>query len=306
MPLLTKRRVLAAKIEATPGTPIALTSGTDGMINAYDVVIDGDIPYNERVAQGAFGRQASNVGAYAGSVKFKVEAYGSGTAGTAPPWALVLLEACAMSQAGGLFTPISAGASQSTATIAVYEDGARKMLAGAEGTWTFDAEDGKVGVFNFDFKGIWQPVTDAAMFTPQFATVIPPRFAGATLTVGAFVPKLSKVSIAYGAKVELCQDATQTSGYYRSIITDRKVTGKLDPEMSLVASYDQFGSWLAGTTAALSIAFGASGMGFTIAAPVTQYTGIKEGDRNGKVISNEDFICCQNGSTPDSEITIQF
>jgi len=306
MPLLTKQRVLAAKLEVTSGTPVTLTSGTDGMINAYDVVIDGDIPYNERVAAGAFGRQQSTVGAYAGSLKFKVEAYGSGTAGTAPAWSTVLLEACAMTQASGLFTPISAGASQKSATIAVYEDGGRKMLAGAMGTWTFNAEDGKPGVFEFDFKGVWQPVTDVAMFTPQFSTVIPPRFAGATLTIGAYTPTMSKLSIAYGAKVEMREDVTQTGGYIAAIITDRKVTGKLDPEMTLVASYDAFGAWLAGTTAALSVAFGPSGAGFTIAAPVLQYTGIKEGDRNGKVISNLDFIAAQNGSTPDSEISIQF
>ena len=242
----------------------------------------------------------------AGSLKFKVEAVGSGTAGTALAYALVLFEACAMTQSGGLFTPLSASASQQAATMGVYEDGGRGMLAGAMGTWTFNGEDGKIGYFEFDFKGVWQPVTDVTMFTPQFSTVIPPAFAGATLTVGAFSPKLSKVSIAYGAKVEMREDVTNVAGYIALIITDRKVTGKLDPEMSLVASYDQFGIWLAGTPAALSIAYGASGAGFTIAAPVIQYTGIKEGDRNGKVISNEDFICAQNGSTPDSEISIQF
>lgn len=44
----------------------------------------------------------------------------------------------------------------------------------------------------------------------------------------------------------------------------------------------------------------------TIAAPVCQYTAIKEGDRNGIVTSDEDFQCNQNGSTVDSELTIAF
>src|ERR1700744_5177177 len=98
MPLLKQRRVLAAKLEVTPGTGVSLTSGTDGIINAFDVQADAEIPYNERLAQGAFGRLPGVVGAYAGGIKFKVEAYGSGVAGTAPAWALVLLEACGMSQ----------------------------------------------------------------------------------------------------------------------------------------------------------------------------------------------------------------
>jgi len=306
MPLLAKRRVLAAKLETTSGTAVTLTSGTDAMINAYDVVIDSEMTYNERVAQGAFGRQAGNTGTRAGSVKFKIEAVGSGTAGTAPGWALVLFEACAMSQSGGLFTPLSASASQKSATIGVYEDGAIKMLVGSMGTWSFNGDDGKIGYFEFDFKGVWIAPVDGAMFTPQSSATIPPAFSGATFTIGAFTPKLSKVSIAYGAKVEMREDVTNAAGFIASIITDRKVTGKLDPETTLVATYDQFGIWLAGTSAALSLAWGASGAGMTIAAPVVQYTGIKEGDRNGKVISNEDFICAQNGSTPDSEISIQF
>ena len=144
------------------------------------------------------------------------------------------------------------------------------------------------------------------MFTPQFLSVLPPAFQGATFSLGSFSPKLSKVSIALGAKVEMRQDITNAAGLIAAIITDRKVTGKLDPEMTLVASYDQFGIWLAGTPGALTLTFGSGGTGMTIAAPVVQYSAIKEGKRNGLVISNEDFICTQNGSAVDSEVSIQF
>jgi hypothetical protein len=306
MPLLKKRRTLAAKQETTPGTAVSLTSGTDGIINAYDVAIDADIPFNERVAEGAFGRQVSNVGAYAGSVKFKVEAVGSGTAGTAPAWATVLLPSCGMAASSGLFTPISAFSAQKSLTIAVYEDGAHKYLTGAMGSYTISGEDGKIAVFEFDFKGVWNAPTDVAMFTPQFSAVIPPRFAGATLTVGSYTPTASKLSIKYGTKVEMREDVTQASGYISAVITDRVVTGTLDPEQTLVATYDAYGAWLGGTVAALSCVIGASGTGMTFSIPVCQYTKIGEGDRNGKVISNLDWMAQQNGSTVDDEFSIQF
>jgi hypothetical protein len=315
MALIKERKVLAAKLESVIGTAATLASGTDAMINAFDVSIDADIPYNERMAPGAFGRQAGNVGAYSGGVKFKMEGYGSGTAGTAPAWATVLLQSCGMSVASGLFSPISAFSAQKSATIAVFEDGIEKKLIGSMGSWSFDGEDGKIGIFSFDYKGVWVPVVDAAMFTPQFlTTVVPPRFAGATLSIGSYTPTAPKIGIKYGTVVEMREDITQASGYVSAVITDRKVTGTLDPETTNVASatgdggaiYDAFGLWLAGTTAAFSLSYGATGTGFTIAAPELQYTGIKEGDRNGKITSNLDWIAAQNGSTVDSELTIQF
>jgi hypothetical protein len=314
MPLLKNRRVLAAKQEVTAGTQIALSSGTDGIINAYDVQIDADIPYNERRSTGGFGRLAGVVGTYGGSLKFKVEAYGSGSAGTAPAWANVLLPSCGMTSSAGTFTPVSAWTAQKTATLAVLEDGLKKVLYGAMGTWTFHGEDGKPAYFEFDYKGIWAPPVDAAMFTPQFTTVIPPRFAGATLTIGGYTPTASKLTIAYGNTVALREDVTQVSGFISAIITDRKVTGSLDPETTAVSSqtgdetatYDAFGIWIAGTTAALTNTIGASGTGFTISAAQLQYSGIKEGDRNGKVISDLDFVATQNSTTVDSELSIAF
>ena len=250
MPLIKSLRVLAGKLETTPGTGATLVSGTDGIIDAYDVVLEGEISYNERVAAGAFGRQNGSTGTRAGSLKFKVPAVGGGTAGTAPAWASVCFQACAMTLAAGTFAPFSASATQQAATFAVYENGALKKMVGSMGTWTFNGEDGKTPYFEFDFKGVWLAPTDATMFTPQFGSVIPPAFEGATLTLGAFSPKISKVSIAYGAKVEMRQDVTNAAGFIAAIITDRKITGKIDPEMTLVAAYDQFGIWLAGTPGA--------------------------------------------------------
>lgn len=313
MPLLKNRRVLAAKQETTAGTAIALTSGTDGIINAYDVTIDADIPYNERRAPGGFGRLAGVVGAYAGSIKFKVELYGSGSAGSSPAWATVLLPACGMS-GSPTFSPISAASAQKTVTIAVLEDGLRKTIYGAMGTFTVHLEDGKVGYLEFDFKGIWSPPVDAAMFTPQFTTVIPPRVAAMTLTIGAYTPTASKVTIAMGNVVSYREDLTQASGYIATVITDRKVTGSLDPEATAVSSqtgdetatYDAFGIWTAGTVAQLTCTIGSGGTGCTITLPDLQYQAIKEGERNGKVTSDLEFVGTQNSTTVDSEITIAF
>src|SRR6185437_7478964 len=173
-----------------------------------------------------------------------------------------------------------------------------KKLVGAMGTWKFNGEDGKVPYLEFDFKGVWTAPTDVGLFSPQFLpSVVPPRFAGATLTIGSYTPTCSKLSITQGCKVEMREDVTKDSGYIAAIITDRVAKGSLDPEATLIATYDAFGIWMAGTSAALTCTIGASGTGMTIAAPALQYESIKEGDRNGKVTHDLNFVCAQNGST---------
>ena len=63
MPLLKRRRVLAAKVEATSGTAETLTSA-EGAFNAYDVMIQPEIDKEPREIQGSFGSLAAVPGGY--------------------------------------------------------------------------------------------------------------------------------------------------------------------------------------------------------------------------------------------------
>src|SRR4051812_1535508 len=99
--MITKRqRVLAAKIETTQGTAVSL-AGADGAFNVYDVTIDADIPMTERKGQGSMSKLASVPGTRAGSLKFKLDVYGSGSANTSPTWATTFLPACGMVETAG-------------------------------------------------------------------------------------------------------------------------------------------------------------------------------------------------------------
>jgi hypothetical protein len=173
------------------------------------------------------------------------------------------------------------------------------------GSVTCDFVDGKPSTFSFDFKGVWAAPTDVALLSPTYSAQLPPDFMGATLTIGSYTPLVSKLSIKVANTVELRNDATQATGFISAVITDREITGSLDPEASTVATHDAFGIWLAGTTAALTATVGASGSGFSFGAPALQAKSIKEGDRGGIQTHDQDFVATC-GTTADSELTLTF
>ena len=92
MTLLRKKRVLAAKIETTAGTAIALGSA-DAAFNVYDAEIQPNIETIERQSEGSFSQQSSIAGSRSGTVTFKTYLEGDG-AGGVPDWASTFLPAC--------------------------------------------------------------------------------------------------------------------------------------------------------------------------------------------------------------------
>jgi hypothetical protein len=109
-----------------------------------------------------------------------------------------------------------------------------------------------------------------------------------------------------GNKIDLRDSVTAANGYYSALLSDRNPTGKLDPEATLVGTYDWYGKWKAGNAGALamgpvgSVAFNR----YSLAAPKCIYTGIGEGDRNGIATNDTSFQLAMN--TGDDEISISF
>ena len=317
--LLVKRRILAAAIESTPGTAETLDAG-DAALNVFDVVVNPNIEMSERMGQSTFSPLPAVPGARAGTLAFKVNLHGSGASGGASPdWADTLLPACGLVETDDVFQvnssyPSAAG-SVKTVTLGVYEQGLTganalmKKLKGAMGTASFHFEPGKIGYVEFTFTGIWLAPTDATMLAPTYPTVIPPRLAGSATTIGAWSPKYAELSLDLGNDVQLREDPSDASGYLCAYIGGRTVTGTLNPEADLVTDRDSYGTWLAGTEAALSAQLGAGGDDFntlTFAALKAQLTNVQEGDRNGNQIDDITFQCNRSAAGGDDELTITF
>lgn len=305
MPLLKKRTVVAAKIETTVGTAIAL-SASDAVWNAYNVSIQPTIESVDRERQGSFARLPAAFGARRGEVKFSLDMIG----GTSDPfWATVALPACGWVDSGGTYSPISSPPGTGgvkTLTIGVYEDGLVKKIKGAVGTFVLNFSAGKPVRIDFVFTGCWVAPADATILAPTYETAIPPRFASSTLTIASYTPRISTMTIDAGNQIVLREDATEVSGYLAGCITDRKVGGTLDPETSLVATQDSWGQWIASTEQALSVVVGSSGNQVTIGAPKLQFLNVQEGDRDRLLIDDLAFQCNGSADAGDDQLTFAF
>ena len=79
MTLLKRKRILAAKIEATPGTAETLAAA-DAAFNVYEVTVQHEIEKTAREGQGSFGHLPSTSGAHKGRITFKTDLGWDGTA----------------------------------------------------------------------------------------------------------------------------------------------------------------------------------------------------------------------------------
>lgn len=307
MTQIKRRRVLAAKIEATPGTVETLLAA-DAAFNAYNIMAQQEIELESREAQGGFGMHTSLSGGRKGRITFSVDASWDGTA-TEPSWADTFLPACGWVKSGQVFTPRTEvpGTNVKTLTIAVFQDGMRKMLCGAVGTFQMVCATGKTAVFNFDFQGIWQPPTDTAILSPTYPNVLGLRYASSVTTYNSVPLCVSNVTLDTGNTILLKECASTPSGYDHAIITNRVVTVTADPESENVSVLDVFGMQIANTEAALTWSLdGPTNSVITIAAPRAQIISPSEGDRSGIVTNDITWQCNRNGSNIDQEISMTF
>ena len=130
-PLVTRVKVLGAKVESTAGTAETLTA-SEAEILVFDPVMEpGESTFHQRTPSApTMGHFPGIVGMKAGTLSCSVEVKGSGVGSTNPGWA-VLLQGCGLSVATQTYTPVSSMASQKTLTLGLWEDGLYKRLKGA-------------------------------------------------------------------------------------------------------------------------------------------------------------------------------
>jgi len=245
-PLLSRVRVLAAVAEDSPGTAEDLTA-TEAAFNVYDAKIEPEIEMAERLKQGGYGRLPSYRGALAGRATFGIDLTGGAVQ---PGWAAVFLPACGFAYSTDHYVldktpPEADGAGTHTLTFGIYEDGRVKSIYGAQGKVKGTFDSGKIVRLDFEFLGIWATVADAAILAPTYPTDPPLRFSSSDLSIGgAWSPKISQLVLDINNTLYLRPDAVSASGFSNCLITDRQVTGAIDPEARLVDDEDLWGDWL--------------------------------------------------------------
>jgi hypothetical protein len=306
MSLLMKKRVLAAKIETTIGTAIAL-GNADGAENVFNAKLVPNVTVEERPGQGGFGRLGGVPGARTGTATFRTYIYYDGT--TVPFWATTFLPACGWVATGGVYTPRSEapGSNVKTLTIGCYADGKLYSIAGAMGTFQAVFPNGRPAYIDWTFTGKWQAVTNTALITPTYPTTLPMRYASATTTFNSVALCLEQVTLDAGNTVTPRECTADATGYHSYIVTDRYPKITANPEAVAIATRDPHAQLLAGTEAAFALSIPTTGGGYVgFDAPKAQLLSVGDEDRSGLMVDALEFGCNKNGSTHDQELSITF
>lgn len=308
MPLLRRRAVFAAKVEATVGTAESITA-TEGAYNARDFSIQPTVAVTRREGQGGFNYIAGIPEGMMGTCNIVHDLSYDGT--TIPTWASVLLPACGWVDTSGTFSPVSQGPGSGgvkTITLAHYKDGKRSMLSGAMGTFKISCPTGKMAFITFTFTGKYSSnETDLTIIAPTYPTALPLRFSPGVLTWNSVDLCTSSVEVDAGNIVIMreCVDVADRTGYKSAIVTNRAPVITADPESVLVATQDREAKWLTSVPEAFSMRIGVATASIVIAAPKAQLENKQQGNRSD-MMSDDLIWLATAGSAVDTELTIAF
>lgn len=307
MPLLRRKAVFAAKVEATAGTAESLT-GAEGVFNARDFEIQPTIAVARREGQGGFNYLPGVPEGMMATCKIVHDLTYDGT--NIPTWASVLLPACGWVDSAGTFSPKTEapGSNVKTLTIGHYKDGKLAIISGAMGTFKITAPVGKMASIEFTFTGKYSTnETDTALISPTYPTVLPLRVAVGALTWNSVALLASSVEVDAGNTVIMREavSSTDRSGYLSALVTNRAPVITADPESELVATQDRDALWLTSSAQAFSLRIGAALSSITIAAPKAQLENKQQGNRSDMLVDNLTWLCTA-GSSVDTELTIAF
>jgi len=274
MTLLKRKRILAAKTEATAGTAETLGAG-DAAYNVYDLTVQHEIEKTPREGQGSFGHLSSTTGGHKGRITFKTDLGWDGTA-TEPGWADTFFPAC----------------------------GWVKM-----GTFKLVCDTGKQAMIEWDFTGIWETPTDVTLIAPTYPTVAPLRYASGVTTFNSVALQCQNVTLDSGNTVYLREGtaANNISGYLSAVVTNRRPLVTCNPEAKLIGTQDRYLFFRDSTPYVLTFEIaGPTSSKIVVSAPVATIENIQGADRESLITDELTFLCGQNGSTPDQEVSIVF
>lgn len=298
-----RRRVLAAKVEATPGTAESLTT-TEACFNVYDLMIQPNISVDPREGQGGFSPLFGVPGARMGTCTFSTDVTAENTI---PKWASVLLPACGFVASSNIFSPVSqppGSGGVKTLTLGGYIHGVKKALRGCMGNAVFRFTAGGRIVVNFTFTGIWIDPADVAMLANTRPTLQPMRFASAGLSIGGYSPKIRELTLDFGNQVIMREDANDPSGCAHAVITGRNLHGHIDPELVTVATKDYHNEWLTMVEQALAISLTAGTQLFEVDAPKMQFLNVQEENRNDLTTEGIDYQLNRDTDAGDDEVAL--
>lgn len=289
MPKLVHRELILADIETTYQDGGNLTGANAIMVGDLDWSHEGArMNERERVRYPSKGTLQQVFGGTMIQLSFNVELKGSGSAGDAPEWG-VLMRMCGLAEetsAGTSVTYAPATVDNESGTLWYYEGSLLRKIVGVRGNVELESEAGGIATLAFTLTGhTTDPDQETAGSIPEaeYDDSVPSTFRDASVTMDGFEPVIANLSVALGNEVATPADANAADGFGEVVITRRNPSLTLDPESVDLATYNFVSKWKAGDVFSFDsgVIGSAAGNRWQLTAPAASFREIAPGDRDG-------------------------
>lgn len=251
---------------------------------------------------------------YAGalvSLKFDVEIKGASGAGVAPELG-PLLTACGISETivGGTsvtYKPSSAVATHKSVTFYIHQDGVRVIITGARGKPAFIHNLGESGKITLEFIGHFVSRTAVALPSPTYTAIVPVPLIAIPFLIDSYAAVITKMAWDMGNMIAKPGSIAAADGFAEIRITDRMVSGSIDPEQVLPATYDFVTKWNSGASVVLDsgLCGAVAGNKWKVTMPAVTSTDVGNGDREGLLTNDLKFRALETAAL-DDEFSLVF
>lgn len=312
--MLTRRTVVLAKRETTYGTDPAMAPSTDGVL-VYDLDFEINGEKLERpVLRDSLSPMPHVIGMKECSLKFKAELKGMGTTTSIGSFELDdLLSGCSFNT--GVYTGtttvyslVSAEDSMGSVSFIVNLDGNMHKILGAKGTVKFNLAAGKYGECEFDFKGLFNPISSGTLYDlSAISNVKPPIVYNSSFQIGGFSPVCSQAEIDLGVNVVRRDSINATYGVAGFRITGRKPVLNFDADAVAESSNPFWGDWEGSIVDTFGIQIGSNATNIIKMNGYFAYDSNKYGDQDGiRKYDCKASLISSSVNSQDDELTITF
>jgi hypothetical protein len=291
MPLLSRKRVIALKLEASYGTAPSIGVGDCVLVRDLNIQPANTTMVSRDLIRPFLGASEQLPANTQVVVTFSVELAGSGTAGTAPRYGPAL-KSCGMSEDIIAATSVTyKPASNSIESIAILYnvDGVLHTVTGCRGSFVVNGTVGEIPTLDFTFTGIFNAVTDTAALVPTYGAQATPLIFKLGNTTGPSPANAMQFHGFAGCFSSVTFDLGNTLVYRELVgcskqvlITDRSSTGTVVLEAPTMGQKNYFSSIDAGTTGNLTFLQGTTGGNkVEVTAPKTSLTSVAYEDQDG-------------------------
>jgi len=311
--MLTRRTVILAGREATYGTDPAL--GSTNAILAFDIDLDIKGEVLERdVLRDTLSRMPHVVGMKECSLSFKAELKGAGLTGTSPTASTdigLLYSGCGFNTGVVtgttlVYSLVSQESEMNSIAFKVEKDGNYHKVLGARGTVKFNLEAGKYGVVEFEFQGLYDPVTAGTIHDISGLTENkPPIVYNSSFQIAGFSPVCSAAEIDIAVGVVRRDNLNAQYGVEGFRLTSRKPMLNFNADAVVEASNPFWGDWEGEVVDTFGIQIGSDPGNIVMFTGHFQYESNKYGDQDG--VSKYDCVAAlvsSSSTSKDDELTI--